>query len=225
MAGKKEGESAFASVERIYMQVASAIPIPQPRAWVYTFFHPLEGYSQNKKEASAVPIAIHLVLAGLLSFLASFLMGLFGLNPLAFGIRLLGIALVPLFYLVGGFIASAIHWILAKILGGKGSFMEQTLALSLILGGYALVAFPFTVLSGIPCIGILFWLVIVLISLYSIYCFYLLIKEVHGISDIKALVVVLLPLVVAILALIAMAFALALFGRAMLGSMGSGYFF
>lgn len=205
MAGKKSVGSGFlAPVENLYMPIVSAIPLAQMKTWAYAYFHPVDAYGENKKSADFGTVAVHLVLIGLVAWVASMLSYVLGLNFIALGIGLFGIILTPLMLLIAGFIGSAIYWIIAKIFGGKGGFMEQTLALALLLGGYTVVAFPFTVLAGIPLVGWILGLVTLLISLYNLYNLYLVTMEVHSLSSGKAIIVVLIPIILAVLLTVAL---------------------
>lgn len=215
MAGKKEGSGLLAPVENIYMPIVSAVPLSQMKAWAYAYFHPGDACAQNKKDANIGGIAVHLVLIGLLGWVATMLMYAVGLNFAAFGIGMFGIVGSPIFALIAGFIGSAVYWVVAKIFGGKGGYMEQTLALALLFGGYTVVAFPFTVLSGIIGIGAIFGLVATLLSLYNLYNLYLVTKAVHSLSSAKAAIVVLIPIILAVL----LAF---VFAAAMVTMLGAG---
>jgi hypothetical protein len=135
----------------------------------------------------------------------------------------------PIIFVIGGFIGSAILFVLAKILGGKGSFMEHTLGLTLIAGANYATGFPFMVLSGIPLVGGLFYLVLLPLGLYVLYDQYLMVKRIHQFSSMRAALFIILPIIIAIIlvvvllgALIAM-FAGAGLSVAALGAGAGGY--
>lgn len=222
MAGKKsEGSGFLAPIENLYMPIVSAIPLAQMKAWAYAYFHPVDAYGQNKKDAAFGGVAVHLILIGLVAWVASMLSYAVGLNFAAFGIGLMGVILFPIMLLIGGFIGSIVYFIVAKIFGGKGGFMEQTLALALLYGGYTVIAFPFTVLAGIGGIGFIFGLVVLLISLYNLYNLYLMTMAVHSLNSTRAalVVIVMIVLVFALSFAIAAMAALAVLGAA--GAMGA----
>ena len=226
MAGKKsDGSGILAPIENIYMPIVSAIPLAQMKAWAYAYFHPVDAYSQNKKDAGFGGVAVHLILIGLVAWVATMLSYAVGLNFTAFGIGLMGVILLPLFVLIGGFIGSIIYFVVAKIFGGKGGFMEQTLALALLYGGYTVIAFPFTVLAGIGAIGFIFGLVTLLISLYNLYNLYLMTMAVHSLNSTRAALVVIVMIVLAFAVAFAIATmaALAVLGAAGMGSVPYGY--
>ena len=191
MASPSRGSGILSPVENVYMAVVSAIPLPQLKIWANAYFHPVVAYNQNKKDANFGAIAVHLILIALLAWVASELQAAVEPNFLAFNARLLGIISNPIMVLIVGFISSAICWIIAKIFGGRGGYMEQTLALALIYGGYTVVAFPFAVLGG--GIGFALGAIAALIALYNLY---LMTKAVHSLSSGRAAIVALMSIVV-----------------------------
>jgi len=222
VAGKKSVGSGFlAPVENIVMPIVSAIPLAQMKAWAYAYFHPVDAYGQNKKDATFGGAAVHFILIGLVAWVASMLSYAVGLNFAAFGIGLMGVILLPLFLLIGGFIGSIVYFIVAKIFGGKGSFMGQTLALALLYGGYTVLAFPFTVLAGIPLVGWILGLVPLLISLYNLYNLYLMTMAVHSLNSTRAALVVIVMIVLALVVSFALAAMLAVAALGAVGGMGS----
>ncbi len=195
----------FAPIEAIVMPILKKIPLKQAQVWAAAYFRPMATYELHKKEAEISRVAVHFALAGAMLWLAAFIASLLSLNPLGALILLPGVIIYPIVLVISGFISSIAYFILAKILGGKGGFMQQTLAMALILGGYAVLAFPFSALSGIPIVGGILALAALLIGLYNLYNGYLVIKGVHQLSTLKAAAVVLIPLV--ILAVLAFVFA------------------
>ena len=111
--------------------------------------------------------------------------------------------------------------LLAKIFGGKGGFREQTAALTLVIGGIAVIGFVFIALSNIMVVGAIFGLIYMLVSLYGIYNMYLTIKEVHALSSTKAALVVIIPVILAFLVAFLMAAAVA--GLMVAGGMGASH--
>src|SRR3989344_748248 len=181
-------------IENLYMAVVSAIPLKQMKVWVSAYFHPVDAYNQNKKDANFGAVAVHLILIVLLGWVASVLQAAFEPNSLALSSRLNGIIFSLVYLLIAGFIVSAACWVIAKVLGGKGGFMEQTLALALLYGGYTVISFPFAVIGG--GIGFAFGAIAALIALYNLY---VMIKEVHSLSSGRAVIVALLPIIIAVL--------------------------
>ncbi|MFA6530148.1 MAG: YIP1 family protein [Candidatus Micrarchaeia archaeon] len=91
------------------------------------------------------------------------------------------------------YISQGVYWILAKILGGKGTYTEQTFFGSMLGGAFAVIAPAIIVVSLIPCLGTI---VSFVVGAYELYLAYKIIKTVHGLDQLRAAVVVLLPLVV-----------------------------
>jgi hypothetical protein len=83
---------------------------------------------------------------------------------------------------IGLLITSGIYYALAKLFGGKGSFDKQTF----LLGA---VSLPLTIFTIIPIINIL-------AALWSLVVYFFVLKEAHQLSDLKTIVVELLPAVV-----------------------------
>lgn len=198
-------KSSLEPVENFAQGIVSAIPIRQFKDWISAYFHPAETLAaQTSKSASAS--AVHFALIGLVG-------ALLGLVGLAIGMALVPSKAMtalfaapfivigyPILVIIAGFIGSAVYWIFAKILGGRGSFSEQTCGLALVMGGAFLLALPFQLLGIIPLLGILFSLVAAVIGLYGFYSEYRVIKAVHSLSSLRAAaVVLLLPLLAVIL--------------------------
>ncbi len=217
----KSGGGPLDSIEGPVMGVVSSVPVPQLKTWMYAYFHPMDAFGENKKEAELMPIAVHLALIGVLAWVASFLASLLSGNLLVAMVSLIGIILTPIMMILGGFIGSLIIYVIAKILGGKGGFMDQTLALTLVMGGYVTLAFPFNVLGGIPFLGWIFGLVVMLIGLYNIYNEYLVVKGVHQLSTGRAVAVVLIPIIIVVVLAFVFAAAAALAFLSMAGAAGA----
>lgn len=212
-------------MEAIEKSINGIMPVDIFKTWVSALFRPAEIFKAEKKGAefgnivktfgfvglaSAVVVGITLVIS------ATFKLGIAGAaagpGGAAVGASLglmgalvasvIGLILYPIIINVYGFILSAIYFIIAKVLGGKGAFMEQTLGLALIMGGVILVSAPFQILGIIPVIGVLFTIVTVVIGLYALYSQYRLMKEVHKLSSMRAAAVVVLPLVLIFLLIV-----------------------
>jgi hypothetical protein len=202
----------LASIEKPVMDVASKVPVPQVKTWLSAYFHPMETFEANKKQANAVGIATQLVYIGLVSWLAvlisSILVSVFSMNFAMVAGTLIGIILFPIMAVVVFFIGSAVFFVIAKLFGGKGSYMEQTLAMALAYGGAIALGFPFAALSFIPVLGLLLSLVNGLIGLYNFYNYYLVVKALHQLTTVKAALVVIIPVIIAIIVAFVLAAAL-----------------
>lgn len=93
-----------------------------------------------------------------------------------------------IFITIVWFIAVGIQWVIAKILGGKGDYMEQYVSSSYLT--------LFNLLYIIPVLGPI---VATIGSIWTIVMNVVLIRNVHSLSTGKAVVVVLIPLILAII--------------------------
>ncbi|MFA6490126.1 MAG: YIP1 family protein [Candidatus Micrarchaeia archaeon] len=203
-------------IESAVLGVASAFPCKSFKAWISAYFRPA---SAIKESGSLGDAAKNIAIAGLLVGVVSGIMALVGMSlggaaagsmmkggiggligggiGFAGGIvTLVALAvLTPIIYVVMGFVGSAIYFVVAKVLGGKGSYTSQTHILALVMCGTALLTLPFQVLETIPMVGGIFGLATMLIGLYAFYSEYRAIKEVHKLSQIRAIAVVITPII------------------------------
>ncbi len=110
----------------------------------------------------------------------------FGLIYIVLGVLSAAFQLIfaPLFFLIG----QGVHWVLAKIMGGKGSFREQAYFGSFIYAGYATLS----VLAFVPCVGSLVLMAVLLLILYLTF---LMLKRVHQLDSVRAVAVIVIPIV------------------------------
>jgi hypothetical protein len=211
--------------------VAPLSTVPYIGTWIAAYLHPVETIEAEKKNASLEKVIINAALIGVFVGIVSFIVQMLGaliIIGMGGGIAALGIlfiaslfglvltvVLAPIFILIG----SAIYFVLAKILGGKGGYMEQTLGLTLISGGCSVILAPLQVIGIIPLIGLVFSLAGFAVGLYGLYSDYRLIKAVHGLSTIKAVMVIAIPIIVLIVIVV---IAVAAMGMALLGLGGLG---
>jgi len=85
---------------------------------------------------------------------------------------------------IGVLVGSLIYYVIAKLLGGKGTFERQTFL-------FGVVSFPTMIFSWIPIVNLL-------VPLWSLVVTFFVLKEAHGLSDLKTLLVEFLPAVIAI---------------------------
>ena len=210
--------SPLQPVEAFAQGIVSAVPIRQFKDWISAYFHPAEALSAQADKGVAA-IAIHLALIGLIGAL----MGLISLAVLMlYAPSLLSTSLLiaipimvigyPIAAVILGFVASAVYLVFAKILGGKGGFLEQAYGMALVSGGTLLLALPFQLLGMIPLIGALFSLVVLAIELYGLYSQYRVIKTVHSLSSLRAVAVLVLPLLILGIILVGALTSIALLG-------------
>ncbi len=152
--------------------------------WKSALMSPKETFAKEKQNASIMAGAKQLVVGGAI---AGLIMGLVGL---LFG-NVFGLVLMPITYAIALPIASlvitAIFWVIAKLLGGKGSYSQQ-FYLSAIFGSpFAIIN---SILSIIPIIG---WLALLPVGLYGLYLTFLAVREVHQLSTMRTIVVIFAP--------------------------------
>jgi len=82
--------------------------------------------------------------------------------------------------IIGFFVGQAIVFVLAKIVGGNGGFMEQSWVLSTFM-------LPLGLLASVPFVGPILGLVG---GIYSLYLMYLALQPAHRLDSSKAMIVV-----------------------------------
>lgn len=212
----------------------ACMPFETFKTWVSAYFRPVDVFNAEKKKAEGMEIAKTFASIGLISAIVvaivtilSVAFNLGSMAGLAFGLGELAVAIIaalilyPIIMTIIGFILSGIYFVIAKLLGGKGEYMEQTLGIALITGGYILLMAPLQILSLIPIIGVVFSVVILIIGLYSLYSQYRLVKEVHGLSSFRAALVIIIPVAVLFLLALVVIGSLAMAGAG--SAMAGGY--
>ncbi len=169
--------------------------------WEAVLTKPKETFAAEKKNASFAEGAKHLAIGygvyGLLMGITlAFLNTLYEIPgmpslPMPFP-GMAAIITTPITYIIGGIVGIAIGtgvlWIIAKLLGGQGSFTAMY-----YLG--SLYAAPLAVLQILSIISVAGGLVSLLLLVYMLYLLTLMIKEVHGFDTTKAVLVWAIPLV------------------------------
>ncbi|MCR4334911.1 MAG: YIP1 family protein, partial [archaeon] len=155
--------------------------------WIKAITKPQETFNAEKKNANLGIGIVNYAIAGLISGILAFL--LFGIIGAIFGGSLeavapgvLSIATTPIFQVIGALIIAGLFFIVAKVLGGKGSFSQ-------IFYLASLYAVPIALVSWIPFVG---WLA----SIYALYLLYLVIKISQGLSTGRAILTILIPIVI-----------------------------
>lgn len=121
---------------------------------------------------------------------------------------------VPLGFLIG----SGIYWIVAKILGGSGSFESQTYLI-------ATYSAPLMIVSGIiGVIPILGACVGFILGIYNLVLTYFALKVSHNFTTGKAITTLLVPILIGILIACCVAFAIMMFVGALLEGVEGGGF-
>lgn len=210
------------------------------QSWKGALTNPNEEYFRDQLKLAnltqgAVGILIAAVIAGILSGIGTFFGGAAVTQSLAPMFAEMGMSAAeveaifaasqPTFIgtlfstiigaVVGFFIGAAIYWIFAKLLGGDGSYEEQTYLMStytaplLIING---------VLSLIPFIGPF---IAIFVSIYQLVLSYFAIKVSHRLTSGRAVMVVLLPVLIGFICACCTIF---FFASTIAAVMGSGEF-
>jgi len=108
---------------------------------------------------------------------------------------------------IGLLLWSAVDYGVARLLGGTGSFEQQTYFNGVITAGILMASLPLMLLSFLPCMGYFFSALSFIVSIYSFYLRYRVFSQVHELEAGKAVACTLVPLVVQ-LGLIAVGLAL-----------------
>ena len=161
------------------------------------------GGLKNYALSFILPAILFFVVTLFLStFVGSFLSLLFNSNVPVIGGVLFGIFLSIIVYIISilsTLIFEFIYWIIAKVLGGKGTFSAQYYFNSFFSSAFVLISF----LGIIPCIGYILQFAALIYRLYIQFLFF---KSFHGLSDVKAALVVLIPIVLGVLIYLAILF-------------------
>lgn len=143
--------------------------------------------------------AVNLVLRLISLFISVFLIGAlatFLLGPLGTAAATTslvdGLISIPVSTIISAivlFASSAFLYLIAKLFGGKGTFVQQFYLQSIIGLGLLPVTIVLTLLSLIPCVSCVVFIVLIVLLFYTIYLWYLVIKISHSLDGSKALMV------------------------------------
>lgn len=106
--------------------------------------------------------------------------------PIVF-VTLLKLSIIALVLL---YVSFAIFFLLAKAVGGKGSFSSQTYVLSIFLLCNNFYLIIFAILSHVPSISLILSLVTFVIGLYWVYSLFQTVRTIQQLSLIRSLAVV-----------------------------------
>lgn len=159
---------------------------------------------------------IYYLIAGIISAVVSFVINMIfstatggAAGAVVAGLSgIFGIIVIPIITVILSFIIVGIYFILAKILGGTGSYSSLFYLMSLY-------AIPVGILSSIPILGIL-------AALYGLYLAFLAIKESQQLSTGKAIIpiIIMIILTVILIVIVGVAFWSLLVGSSRAGIMG-----
>ena len=233
-------------IEGLLKKIYSLVPYNDISLSITAFFHPEEVLAKNAKKLSLSNAAKILAVAGLIYAVAfainyianTVVSGVFGTvlgganGAVSGAVNIVGavifaailLVLIPIFAVIGEFILSAIYFVFAKLLGGKGTYAAQTNMLAYITSTFYLISAPATIIQIVPCLGAVVGGIIIFAgSIYQLYASYKTIKAVHQLSGIKAGLVIILPIIlVVILAIIAVVLLGAVFLTTAMAALASG---
>lgn len=207
-------------------------PYPNAKKWLGVFTNPHETMKKEMKGSlgdgvkdllvSSIPYAI---LSGIVTLVNELI---FGGNILS-GILsfIMSVVLLPIVVLVAMLLGTGVVWVIAKVLGGKGTYTSQFYLSALVASGGLVISTVLVIPTAIPLIGLIFAIVSFVIGLYQIYLYMKLVRMTHSVSRVVAAISVLLPLAVVAIILFVLfaAMVAAIMGSAaMMGASNSGYY-
>jgi len=172
----------------------------------YLDYQNLELFLEKEKGAGGMGESFFLVLIGqCLSFLALSLAFALGYSMLPGWTSIPpGQAIASFFVMAvivntaGFYITAALVFAGSKLLGGKGAFGAQAYLMGIVTFAAAVVSSPFIVLVVLlsqDALALLPQLAALVLGLYQLYAFYRLVRAAHGLSMLRALVVMLAALI------------------------------
>ncbi|MFA5929553.1 MAG: YIP1 family protein [Candidatus Micrarchaeia archaeon] len=185
-------------VEQAETFLMGAVPVFPGRRflpWMFAYFHPAEAFAAQKKNAKFMNVLAIIAIALLMECVAAIIvnLALFDMASRSPASILAGLIITMAFEFALFFVLMAVYFALAKLLGGKGKYMEQSLGLALITGAGTLIVAPLQILTVIPCINLVATLIMLPVGIYSLYSQYRMIRAVHRLSRNRAIVVTIVP--------------------------------
>ncbi|MFH1221993.1 MAG: YIP1 family protein [Candidatus Micrarchaeota archaeon] len=105
----------------------------------------------------------------------------------------ISLILVPIIMVLLAFLVNGLTYLLARVLGGTGSFGIQFYQFAVVAGGFHMLSAAFGI---IPCLGAVLTFAL---WIYFLYLAFLIYKSVHRLDNLRAAMVVIIPLLVAVL--------------------------
>lgn len=166
--------------------------------WMDTLTKPTDTFRKEVRNANLMEGAKQLIIAGLIG---GFIAGIISLAKTVSVMRFFSLLIgLPIVMLIGWIIGSAILYVVAKILAGKGNFAQQSYLIALYTAPLGLI---FGIISEIPIVWIIVSFIIGLVSLVYLT---IALREAHKITTLRAILIWFIPgIVVAIIALILVA--------------------
>jgi hypothetical protein len=131
--------------------------------------------------------------------------------------------LTPVFVAIAMLLVSAIYFIMAKILGGKGTFTKTMGMLGTIMGPFYLLGIIPNMLDQIPLVVCIAGILGIPLGLYNLYMQFRMIKALHGFDDIRAAAVIIVPIILLVALAVAAVLVLAsTIGLSYMNSLAAG---
>lgn len=194
--------------------------------WKSVLTNPKKTFKAQAKKADYVEAVKHVGVAGIIQGILTGIFitlglsavgGLLGYGALGTslgGLSIIGLAIfVPIMAAITLFIGSGIFYIIARILGGKGSYQTQTYLIAIYMAPLGIIG----VLAMIPFVGIL---VSLGVTIYMLYLLTLALKETHKFTTGRAVLTWLLPVIVIMVLFMLLAASFAIVGLSGLSALG-----
>ncbi len=172
--------------------------------WKRVLTKPEQTFKAEIKKSSPEGFTKNLAVAGLITGFIVGIVTALGFSGTLFGALgsitafVLVLVAMPLLFIFGALINSAVVYVFSWLLGGKGNFTNQSYLISLYAAPINIIVY---VLMFIPLVNIL---AIIVLGIYSLYLLTLALKQVHSFNTGKAILVWLLPIVISLLFMMVM---------------------
>ena len=175
------------------------------RKWVAVISHPVKFFKKETKASSLSYGAKSVILSGVISAIITIALGLAYPQVLSEFAALLGTNLtaavivlilvgMPLMSVVAWLIVSAVFFVFAKSLGGKGTYTSQSHGIALINSAFNVVlALLAIVAAGLISAQIA---INVIIALYNFYVITIALRGIHKYSTVRAVFTWLIPVII-----------------------------
>lgn len=141
-------------------------------------------------------LALAQVVLGGLNFLG----GNAGMGALFAGLGIVSIIILPIVFallmVIFSVILIGVVWIVAKLLGGKGTFADNYYLYSRLAFPTFVIGAVLFILGLIPVVGVLFGLISFVFNIYMLYVFVILVSVANKVSKARAIVILLIPAVI-----------------------------
>lgn len=166
--------------------------------WKSVLLKPKETFKKERKKADLTLGAKYILISSLIGtaimlLSLSYIIGLdgSGLSLSSYSTFYISyVIMTPIMSIVGWLIGSAMDYFFARLMGGKGTYAQQTYLIAVYSAPISIIS---VLLYLIPVAGM--WLVFLLLF-YSLYLLTTALKEVHGFSTGKAIMSWLLPVII-----------------------------